>query len=786
MSTLRRDTPRSLNIKDLHTLIDPIEDYNIRIHTAATWYAQNRIAIVPFTKYGFPKGLSQRHASYSHKKIDEWWHPVTGKYTGAGIAMAHGGQSGFCAIDLDIKEADGIQNLSDLQAAYGQYDDLEGEDLQTLTARTPSGGVHLVFLFHPEINTNSEFCYPGIDTRGGLKRDPVHNGGITFIEPTAKPDGSGYYKWDESITEIKDVPQWLVDVLNGRTPQKQGGINLQSSYAQSAPGDHGDGRDRNIYMDLMRFVGIGYTEDDLWALKPAILERMDPPDEAMVDRKIQSAIESDAFKKAQEEKETATQVNGLKFRCDKNGLPIKCIENLEKILSSAMFEYEYGLIEYDDFMQGFVMNKEPLACAVDWSIGIQSWISRKFKMDFDKTSIRDKTEYMAYSRPHSNVAREYMLSCAQTPAPDYDRAEDFWGSGRRGPGPAFMALCKDVLDLYNPSLHVNYDEVTREAYMGFLWFWLQGVCARACVPGCKMEIVLNIFGGQGIGKSLFFSELCPNPSWFTDSLQDSIVSGGQNNRDELLKLKSRIIVEMPELSPVKRGGKSADDKLKQFLSTRVDDYRDSYGRDVVGHPRTCALAGTSNNNDVYRDPTGARRFISIDHGNTPIRVGDCNNGVLDKIRDELWGEVSSSFAPGELDSTNHRLLVVIPKQLREMQNIVNSSHRFEEIGIQDVVDWIKDKSRVTWGEIVSQAKEVPGLRDAKESMIMAMVRKELSNNREFEFKKRCTRIDASGNKEVVNCWVNLGLKLEKDHGPGLPVPPHWSSYTSTPIEDQEY
>ncbi|WP_369676349.1 VapE domain-containing protein, partial [Enterococcus faecium] len=94
------------------------------------------------------------------------------------------------------------------------------------------------------------------------------------------------------------------------------------------------------------------------------------------------------------------------------------------------------------------------------------------------------------------------------------------------------------------------------------------------------------------------------------------------------KLHAKIIVEMPELNPIKRGGKSADDKLKQFISAQVDNFRRAYGHDSVDHPRTCALAGTSNNRDVYRDPTGARRFISIDHGAQPIRVGDNDNGVL--------------------------------------------------------------------------------------------------------------------------------------------------------------
>ena len=130
-------------------------------------------------------------------------------------------------------------------------------------ATTPSNGKHLIFRYHPEIISNSEISYPGIDTRGGLKRNPAENGGITFVEPSIKPGSksANSYRWDESIGQIIDMPQWLVEVLNGRPP-KRGGMKLQEAYVESAMGDHGEGRDRNIYVDLLRFVGIGYGEED--------------------------------------------------------------------------------------------------------------------------------------------------------------------------------------------------------------------------------------------------------------------------------------------------------------------------------------------------------------------------------------------------------------------------------------------------------------------------------------------------------------------------------------------
>ena len=774
----RKDTFTLLDVKILHETLEGVTSHHERMYLAALWYANNGVRIVPFRVGGYPIGLSQRCATSNVSKVSEWWHPDHGAFPGAAIAMAHGGAAGTVALDLDCKlDVDGMTTLADLAAMYSRDDD----DLRTLMAVTPSGGRHLIFQFHPEIISNAGVSYPGIDARGGKKSDPLENGGITFVEPSIKPgsDSSVAYKWDETVTEVRPMPQWLVDCLCGRKPSVGGDpIRLQDAYVEHAPGLHGDGRDRNIYIDLLRFAGIGYDEDQLRALKPDILSRMFPPDAAMVDRKIESVLSSDAFKSGAEKREVKRATSSLPFIEDKNGRIVKCVTNLEIIISSAFFQHEYGVIEYDDFTQGFTCNGKPMASVVDWAISIQSFIARKFAIDFNKTEIRDVVENMAYTSPHINIARDYFMSVASRFPVSPQQQPDFWGSGRLSGGRAFKRLCEEVLDLGNPSLHPHYDGETRRAYEAFLWFWLQGVAARACVPACKMEMVLNIFGEQGIGKSLFFRSLCPNPTWFTDSLQDSIVGGGQNNRDELLKLHAKIIVEMPELNPIKRGGKSADDKLKQFISAQVDNFRRAYGHDSVDHPRTCALAGTSNNRDVYRDPTGARRFISIDHGAQPIRVGDNDNGVLAEIRDELWAEVVHSFVDGGLDKPASALMVFIPFPLRQFQTSVNDKHRYEEIGTDEVLEWISDKTRVTWSEIISVTESIAGLRDAKESAIMTLLRKELSSTGVWEFRKRIIRTAEDGTKEKTNCWVQIGHPQEPVNGWDS-VPPHWSSYTGT-------
>ena len=95
----------------------------------------------------------------------------------------------------------------------------------------------------------------------------------------------------------------------------------------------------------------------------------------MVDRKIESVLASEAFAQAQEEAETREEHSSIPLLRDNKERIINCYENLRLILESSIFAYEYGNIEYDDFTQNFIRNKEPLASVVDWSVGIQSWIS---------------------------------------------------------------------------------------------------------------------------------------------------------------------------------------------------------------------------------------------------------------------------------------------------------------------------------------------------------------------------------------------------------------------------
>jgi predicted P-loop ATPase len=86
--------------------------------------------------------------------------------------------------------------------------------------------------------------------------------------------------------------------------------------------------------------------------------------------------------------------------------------------------------------------------------------------------------------------------------------------------------------------------------------------------------------------------------------------------------------------------KSEVEKVKAFVSRRVDRYRPSYGRNVIEQPRTCIFAGTTNASAYLRDETGARRYL-------PIKCGAIALNAIKRDRDQLWAEAVALLRKGE-------------------------------------------------------------------------------------------------------------------------------------------
>jgi predicted P-loop ATPase len=190
--------------------------------------------------------------------------------------------------------------------------------------------------------------------------------------------------------------------------------------------------------------------------------------------------------------------------------------------------------------------------------------------------------------------------------------------------------------------HLEWDGIPRirtwlHDYLGTddnLYTQIVGRCmlvaavARIYDPGCKVDNVPIIEGGQGIGKSSALRTLFD--PWFTDEIADL------GSKDAAMQAAGVWGVEMAELDAMSHPEAA---RAKAFISRTKDRFRPPYGRRVVEVPRSSVLWGTTNSDTYLKDETGGRRFW-------PIRARKIKLDGLRRNRDQLWAEALEYYLAG--------------------------------------------------------------------------------------------------------------------------------------------
>lgn len=126
--------------------------------------------------------------------------------------------------------------------------------------------------------------------------------------------------------------------------------------------------------------------------------------------------------------------------------------------------------------------------------------------------------------------------------------------------------------------------------------------ARAMWPGCKADVMPILVGKQGIGKSTFVSALALDQRFFLEGFSEF-------DDEDTKRIAGKLVVEVPELDGF---GKRDMNRIKSYITRRVDTYRESYAPTPVDHPRTSVFFGTTNDAAFLTDTTGNRRFLPVE------------------------------------------------------------------------------------------------------------------------------------------------------------------------------
>lgn len=172
--------------------------------------------------------------------------------------------------------------------------------------------------------------------------------------------------------------------------------------------------------------------------------------------------------------------------------------------------------------------------------------------------------------------------------------------------------------------------VTNDRYLSIAGSkFLIGAVARIFEPGCKMDNMLVFEGGQGKGKSTAVRIL--GSEWFSDSHLDL------QSKDCYMALNGVWFYEVAEMDAFSRAEAT---RVKAFITSPVDNYREPYQRREITRPRQVVFVGSTNQNEYLKDVTGNRRYW-------PVRIdGDINLPLLREWRDQLFAEAVHRYRDG--------------------------------------------------------------------------------------------------------------------------------------------
>ena len=163
--------------------------------------------------------------------------------------------------------------------------------------------------------------------------------------------------------------------------------------------------------------------------------------------------------------------------------------------------------------------------------------------------------------------------------------------------------------------------------------WLVGAVAKVYDPYAKFDYVLDLVGGQGVGKTSLLQKL--GGEWYTDAVTDF---ANKDNYDIMLK---SLIVNDDEMVASNRMSFA---ETKAFISKTSLRFRKPYMKRTEEFAKNFVLARTTNQKEYLKDKTGERRFLSVMSDTSRQKKHPME--IEPETIEQIWGEAVTIYKAG--------------------------------------------------------------------------------------------------------------------------------------------
>lgn len=193
-----------------------------------------------------------------------------------------------------------------------------------------------------------------------------------------------------------------------------------------------------------------------------------------------------------------------------------------------------------------------------------------------------------------------------------------------------------------------------------LYAWT-AMAGRVYSPGCQADMVPILCGGQGARKSSGIAAMVPDDHHRLMALDA--------DEDKLSRMmRGTLVVELPELHGLKT---KAIEGIKAWVTRRKEDWVPKFKEFSHKMGRRCIFWGTTNDQELFDDPTGARRWL-------PVTVGaDIDVEGIAAVRDQLWAEGIARWREGG----------IAWREAETLARLEHAAYRVQDSWEEALIEW---------------------------------------------------------------------------------------------------